>query len=113
LNTIVSEKRSALELSALNQAVSELGGKGILLRDGPLKFGDPLTRANGPVGLVKTLEPRSNVDIFTNFVKKLDLGQVSCLLEMEDRKDTEEIGKGGISPIYGSWMWAILFLWRV
>jgi len=31
---------------------------------------DPLTRANGPVGLVKTLEPRSNVDIFTNFVKK-------------------------------------------
>ncbi len=93
LNTIVSEKRSALELSALNQAVSELGGKGILLRDGPLKFGDPLTRANGPVGLVKTLEPRSNVDIFTNFVKKLDLGQVSCLLEMEDRKDTEEIGK--------------------
>jgi len=93
LNTIVSEKRSALELSALNQAVVELGGQGILLRDGPLKFGDPLTRANGPVGLVKTLEPRSNVDIFTSFVKKLAFGQVSCLVEMEDKKDQEETGK--------------------
>jgi len=93
LNNIVSEKRSALELSALNQAVTELGGQGILLRDGPLKFGDPLTRANGPVGLVKTLEPRSNVDIFTSFVKKLAFGQVSSLLEMEDKKDQEETGK--------------------
>ncbi|WP_018962856.1 hypothetical protein [Coprothermobacter platensis] len=92
LNSVVSDTRSQLEIDALNQAVADFNGEGLLLRDGRLTYGDPMTRFNGPVGLVKTLEPRSNVSVFSNYVQRLNFGEVSCLIETENKN--EEDGSG-------------------
>jgi hypothetical protein len=89
LNDAVSATRAELESRALNRAAVELGGDGLLFRDGPLKYSDPVTKSNGPVGLVKNMEFFVNVNLFKNYVHQLSLGQVSPLLELENTDDPD------------------------
>lgn len=83
LGGLVSNDRDALEFQAMKAMSTSLDSVGMLFKDGPLKMFYPSDLWPWPVGLVKSLEPIPNAELFLEHVKQLKVGRVSSLLEVK------------------------------